>query len=291
MQSLQKQAYGSVITIDIGGTKVCAGLYRNEHLRDLRREAFPAFADETEIFTFICDLIEQLQQADTSIIAIGVPAIVEQQTGTILNAVNIPAWQCVALQQQLELRFSLPVLLENDVNCFTYGEHRFGAAQGNSAIIGLCLGTGVGAGLIINRQLYQGINCCAGEVGSIPYLDSTFDDYCSGRFFHIHYQQSGESLALQAKNNVPAAIDAFVQYSKHLAQAIKYLLLLIDPEKIVLGGSVAKSYELFIDSLWQQLADFPYPSMIKKLQIVPASLEESALLGAASLALQHIKET
>jgi glucokinase len=152
-------------------------------------------------------------------------------------------------------------------------------------MVGLCLGTGIGAGIIFQHQLYTGANCCAGEVGSFSYLQGSIDDYCSGQFFNDNYGQCGSQLAIKARAGDEQALSAFVQFGQHVAEAISHLLLVIDPQLIVIGGSVAQSFDLFIEAVWQKLGDFPYQKVIENLKIEKSNQQDSALLGAAHLYL------
>ncbi len=279
----------SIVVLDIGGTKINVGRFQNATIQEYQIMPFPAHASADEILNFIIQAIDLLLADNTEAIAIGVPCIVDIKQGVVFNAVNIPAWQHYPLKSELERHYGLTVYLNNDVNCFAAGEAAYGVANAYRDVVGICLGTGFGSGLIINRQLYAGDNCCAGEVGGIAYLDATIDDYCSGQFFIDHFQTSGQQLAELAKQGDLTAINAFQQFGKHLANAIRYLLFIVDPQMIVIGGSVAHSYSLFIDALWRDLADFPYAKVIENLSIVQSTLPNAALLGAASLYLNHQK--
>jgi glucokinase len=99
--------------------------------------------------------------------------------------VNIPSWQRVPLKELLEKEFEVPVSVNNDVNCFALGEHQFGLAQGIKHVVCVSAGTGLGAGIIINHQLFNGNNCGAGEIGLLPYLDHNIEYYASGNLFFL----------------------------------------------------------------------------------------------------------
>jgi len=277
----------SIVALDIGGTKINIGRYKNKNIEINQVLAFCAQASADEILTFIIACIDKMKDDSTMAIAIGVPCIVDTESGTVYDAVNIESWQKVTLKSALQQHYQLPVYINNDVNCFTAGEHVVGAGQGYNDLIGLCLGTGFGVGFVLNNQLHAGNNCSAGELGSLRYLNSTIDDYCSGHFFKQHYQLDGAALAEKARAGDEEARQAFADLGKHLAHAITTLLLVVDPQLIVIGGSVAKSFDLFIDALWQELKTFPYQRVIERLNIVQSSNANSALIGAAELYLKH----
>ncbi len=277
----------SIVALDIGGSKINVGKYQDNKIVCNHVSRFCASASAEVILQFIIDCIEQVSDQSMVAIAIGVPSIVDVESGTVFDAVNIEAWQTVELKSELEQHFSIPVYINNDVNCFVAGEHHSGVAKDYDDVVGLCLGTGFGVGFIFNNQLYMGQNCSAGELGGLSYLEKTIDDYCSGQFFLDNYGIGGDKLAESARQGDEKAKQAFVELGKHLAHAIKTILLVVDPQLIVLGGSVSISFDLFIDSLQQELVSFPYQRVIDNLKIVQSEQSNSALIGAAQLYLQH----
>ncbi len=280
----------SIVSLDIGGTTINAGRFRDGVIEVNRLVNFNAHASEDEVLKFVISCIDSVIAFDTQAITIGVPCIVDVDQGIVFDAVNIPAWQKYPLKAALFQHYQRDIYINNDVNCFVAGEYGFGAGQSFRDVLGICLGTGIGSGLIINHQLHAGHNCCAGEVGGISYLNGTIDDYCSGQFFVDHFKVNGEVLAQQALAGDEVAIESFKQFGQHLAKAISYLLFIIDPQMIVFGGSVAKSYPLFIESLWQELRTFPYQGVINNLTIAKSELENAALLGAVHLYRQSLNE-
>ncbi len=279
----------SIVTLDIGGTKINAGRYFNAQIESSISSNFNTLASKNSILDYVIHCITKQINSTTAGISIGVPAIVDQSKGIVYNAINIPSWDKIELKQKLQSHFNLPVYINNDVNCFTFGESQFGQAKGFSDIIGLCLGTGFGSGIVLNNQLYSGKNCSSGEIGSVQYKDTTFDDYCSGNFFEQHFNASGSLLAKEAKEGNQEAQRAFQEFGQHIAKGISLLLLILDPQLIVIGGSVSKSFDLFINSIWQSLNDFPYQNVVKNLSIIQSKDEDIALLGAAKLFINHFE--
>jgi glucokinase len=280
----------SLIVLDVGGTKINIGHYQQDRITQNTIHHFDTSQDEGAILAFIIDCIEKLNVELFTGIAIGVPGIVDIEKGVIFDAVNIAAWQEVGLKSSLENYFKVPVYINNDVNCFVVGESLTEIGETAANMIGLCLGTGFGAGMVINNQLYAGQNCSAGELGCINYLDGTLDDYCSGQFFKKHFHECGNELAIRARQGDQNAIEAFNEFGRHLANAINYILLVMDPTYIVIGGSVANSYELFIESTWQHLNEFPYKRVLDNLTIAKSEQVNSALLGAAHLFIRFIED-
>lgn len=160
------------------------------------------------------------------------------------------------------------------------GEKYFGKGRGAKNLVGLIIGTGLGAGIIINDKLYEGSNCGAGEFGMIPFKDDILETYCSGQYFRKFYNVSG--IDLYKKNNKQTS-RIFAGFGKNIAEAIKIILYSYDPEIIILGGSVSKSYPLFRTAMLEGLADFAYSRTIKNLKIYVSGLKYPGVLGAAGL--------
>jgi len=198
---------------------------------------------------------------------------------------NIPSWKVVPLKEILETRYKVPVYINNDANCFALGEKYFGKAKSYRSIVGLTIGTGMGSGLIFNGKLYEGINCGAGEFGNIPYLNSNYEHYCSGQFFTEEKSVSAEGAFNLAEKGDKYSLQMFAEYGFHMGQAIKSILYAYDPEIIILGGSLTKSYKYFKSAMFEAIQDFAYRNVLTNLKIEVSELEHSAIYGAAALYL------
>ena len=203
--------------------------------------------------------------------------------GIVYNVVNIPSWERVPLKDILEEEFSVPVAINNDVNCFALGEHRFGVVKGYGSIVGITSGTGLGSGIIINNQLFQGSNCGAGEVGLLSYLDHNIEFYASGNFFEVFHATTAIKAHDLAFAGDEKALGWWHDFGRHMGHAIKTVVYAYDPEAIVIGGSVSKAFRFFKDSMIQSLDDFTFPESIKRLKILQSVNEDITLLGAAAL--------
>ncbi len=280
----------NIIGIDLGGTKVQAGLVNGIDIQDKKYRLIPADTQNPdEIIDIISEVISELFDKDILGIGIGVPSLVDREKGIIYNVQNIPSWKNIPLADILQERFQVPVFLDNDANCFALGEYRFGAGRGCENFVGLTLGTGMGAGIITEGHLLKDANCGAGEFGSIPYLESIYEDYCSGKFFKKFYYANGEDLFKKAEQKNEYAIKAFKEFGKHLGNAIKTIMFAVDPDKIIIGGSVSYSKKFFIDTLKESLKSFPYPESVEKLEIIFTETPNIAIFGAASLYYDRIK--
>jgi glucokinase len=272
-----------VVAVDLGGTNIRAG--RLDRDRILVQQGTPLHDKNILQKTLdqLVALIESVMDGSVTGIGIGVPSVVDIETGTVYDVTNIPSWKKVELRSILEARFGIPVRVNNDVNCFILGEHRYGIAKGYNTVVGLTMGTGLGGGIIINNVLYAGRNCGAGEFGLIPYLDENIEAYCSGGFFQKQYKTSALDAFQKASAGDPAALASWKEFGFHMGNAIKTVVYTYDPETIVLGGSLLNAYEFFAENMVQSMMDFAFPESMKKLKIQTSQNKDIALLGAASL--------
>lgn len=272
-----------ILGIDIGGTSIKAGVLVSGHLQDIRSIPTPALESQEVILEALASFIESYLSYSFEGIGIGIPGLVDPKEGVVLGLANIPSFQHVELQKFLRTRFGKPVFINNDANCFALGVHKFGVGKGYQHLVGITLGTGLGGGIIIHNKLYSGVNSAAGEWCGVPYLDMTFEDYCSGKFFNRVYQSRPKALAKLAQEGNPIALQAFDEFGSHVGELLKVILFSLAPEAIVLGGSIRKTYPLFENSMRKTLQTFPYPSVLQKLQILVSDLDETAIHGAVAL--------
>ncbi len=271
------------IGVDLGGTNVRCGLVEDEKIINLLAKSINSYGTEIEVLNDIFLLLDDLVADDIEGIGIGVPSVVDVENGIVYDVYNIPSWKSVPIKTILEKRYNKPVYVNNDANCFALGEKYFGKAKKYNNIVGLIIGTGLGAGIIINGKLYNGTNCGAGEFGMIPFKDDILEHYCSGYFFKKKYDITGEELYNLAVSKDEFALNVFREYGKNLGEGIKIILYAIDPEIIVMGGSVSKSFKYFKDALFETISDFGYPKSLEKLKIEVSDVENVAILGAVGL--------
>ncbi|NML64854.1 ROK family protein [Hymenobacter sp. RP-2-7] len=274
--------------VDIGGTKVHAGIVQaGELVQEVRFET-SANAPKAQILSELAQQLAPLVTADVAGIGIGVPGLVDEANGIVHNVQNIPAWREVHLRQHLANCFGKPVYLSNDANAFAVGEKMYGQGQPYANLVGLALGTGLGAGLIINHQLHAGTLASAGEFGMIPYLDKTLEDYCSGKFFVQRTGQPGAVWHARAAQGDAEALAVYTEFGRHLGQALHIILYALAPEAILLGGSVSQGFAYFRGGLYESLGAFPFPLVAERLVVAPSALRHAAVLGAAALC--HLKQ-
>jgi glucokinase len=226
---------------------------------------------------------EKLINDSVTAIGIGVPGLVDEERGIVFDVINIPSWTELPLKQLMEERFRIPVLINNDANCFAVGEYYFGKGVEGDSMVGLTIGTGLGSGIILKGKLYSGKTCGAGEFGMIDYLDHYIEYYASGQFFKKVYDVDGEIIFKKAQTGDATALKMYEEFGTHLGNAIKTILYALEVDKIILGGSVRHALPFFEQCMWERLKTFAYKRTIDNLKIEVSELANSGILGAAAL--------
>jgi glucokinase len=274
------------IGVDIGGTNIRAGIEFGGSITRQHRLQLENKESLSSTLSQLVELIRPLTKFPVKGIGIGVPSVVDVDKGIVYNVLNIPSWEEVALRDIIQDEFHLPVSINNDVNCFILGEHRFGLAQKYKSVIGMAIGTGLGSGIIIDNQLYTGNNCGAGEIGMLPYRDSILENYVCNRFFEDTLGVDARSAHDAALKGDQSAIRVWEEFGDHLGAVIKTVMYTYDPEAIVIGGSIAKASQFFKTPMLNSLSNYAYPESIKRLTVLLSENENISLLGAA--ALMHV---
>lgn len=273
----------NIIGIDLGGTHARAGIVSEGQLGNIVSVRISSSGSVEDVLQIMYELIDPLVNDHIKAIGIGVPSVVDIEHGIVYDVQNIPSWKRVELKKLMEERYRIPVSVNNDANCFAVGEKYFGKGQQVHSMIGLAIGTGLGAGIIINDKLYPGVNCGAGEFGNVDYLDQIVEYYASGQFFQNCYHTTGELVFQKAQSGDPLSIIILEELGTHIGNAIKMILYTYCPEMIILGGSISKSYPFFQKTMWERIHTYVYSNTLNQFHLEISELENSGILGAASL--------
>jgi glucokinase len=251
-----------IIGIDLGGTHVRAAIVQHGQVGPVASQRINATADTATVLQQVFDITDPLFTTAVKAIGIGFPGLAIN--GVAHDVYNIPSWTEVPLQQLMQQRYKVPVQINNDANCFALGEYYFGQGRGCNSMVGLAIGTGLGAGFILNQQLYSGKAGCAGEFGNVYHID-------------------GNRVFENARAGDAAALHMYQQLGFHLGNAIKTIIYAVDPQLVILGGAVKNAYPYFKNALWQQVQTIELKKALQHFDIQVAELENSAILGAAAL--------
>ncbi|HEX5152331.1 MAG TPA: ROK family protein [Parafilimonas sp.] len=278
-----------IIGIDLGATNIRGAVVFENDLSEIITQRVNSTGSEEEVLNDVFAVTDALINDGIAAIGIGVPSVVDVEEGVVYDVQYIPSWKEVHLKKHIEARYQIPAFVNNDANCFALGEYYFGKGRGHQSMIGLAIGTGVGAGIIINKKLYAGRNCGAGEFGTVDYLDKIYEYYCSGSFFENVYGLNGEFIFEKAQQQDAQALKLYDELGEHLGNCIKMIMYTYDPGLIVLGGSVRHAYEYFEEAMWKRIKTCVFSKSAERLTIEISSLHNSGILGAAALYYDAMK--
>ncbi len=281
----------TVIGIDLGGTKVAMGRIRNGEIEHRVKHDVPAQEDRDTVLSVVMEAITEVMTPEVSGIGCGVPSVVDVTEGIVREVGNIPSWKAVPLKAEIEQRFGVPAAIDNDANVFALGEFVFGAGKDHKHLVGITLGTGLGAGVIVDGRLLHGANCGVGELGKTARRGMRLEDWCASSYFPREWNASAGELHRRARDGDPHALEIFGHYGDELSEAIMRTLYVYDPQIIVLGGSISTAFDLFEPRMRAGLEAFAYPHIIDRVVLEPSRLEHAAVLGAAALAMQAKRTT
>ena len=315
-----------VIGIDLGGTKIRSvvtladGTIVGEDIRPTDAEGGPNVV--------VNRLVASAQAAVTasgvphhSIVAVGVtaPGTVDFDEGVLHQPPNLPGWDAVPLGRLMRDLLDRPVFVENDANAAAYGEWRYGAGVGLRHLIYLTVSTGIGAGLILNGQMYRGADGAAGELGHMT-IDVNGPPHNCGMVGCLEVLASGTAIARMARDAVEAdrapllarladeageltaaevdrAADAGDPVAQEiLAKAAHYLgvglanyINIFNPEAIVIGGGVTRIGRQLLEPACALAKSRAFRLPSERVRLLPAALEgRSEVLGVSALARDSI---
>ena len=277
------------IGIDIGGTSIVAARFSESEMLD--RTEVPTGADRPaeEIMESLFVGIDKVLTDEVVGIGIGMPGFMDSLTGEILQINNIPSFNGFSVKQAVENRFNLPTFQNNDANCFALGETWFGAGKGYNNLVGVTLGTGLGGGIILDRKIHTGLMGGAGELGCVPFHGGIVEDLCSAAFFSNKYNKTGAELYDEAKNGSKEAIMVFDELARNIGELLRIVMYILSPEAFVIGGSVAKAWEILEEPLREEVDKFLVPMISNKVDLLPAQLDNAGLYGAAALCISQLE--
>lgn len=289
-----------LIGVDFGGTKILTGAISGDG--ELLCEPFRIETNSNDapnkIIENVTNSIEHViksigvRTADVSSIGLGVTGPLDIKNGIILECPQLPTLHFYPLRKTIEQFFGLPVFMNNDANCLIYGETLFGCGVGKKIVVGFTLGTGIGCAVIIDGKIFNGATETAGEIWTSPYNDSTIEDFVSGAGISKTFkkicgqEKTALEIAVLAEKGDRNALLTWEEFGKHLSVAISWTINLLDPEIIILGGSISNAFKFFSPAMEKNLRKQICPIPSEKTKIICASLGANAgLIGAAALAL------
>ena len=309
---------GLTIGVDVGGTKIAAGVVdeAGKILSRARRES-PA-TDSAAMQETIADLIRELgADHDIEGVGLGAAGFVDVSRATVLFAANL-SWRDEPLKAELERLTGLPVVVENDANAAAWGEFAFGAGADSDDLLLVTVGTGVGGGIVLDGRLHRGTFGIAAEIGHLRVVRDgrlcpcgnrgCWEQYASGSALVRDTQAAaageadaaalveraggdpgaitGPMITAAAQEGDSFAIERLAELGMWLGEGIASLAAVLDPGVVVIGGGVSAAGDLLLDAIREHFrANLTGRGHRPELAIRAATLgNDAGLIGAADLA-------
>jgi glucokinase len=303
-----------VIGVDLGATKVELGLVGPDD-RIAARRRFPtqAHLGAESVVARIGEAVDELARAlpaGAAIAGLGIcsPGPVDHEAGVLLDPPNIQGLHHAPLRRMLADRLGVPVVLEHDAKAAALGDYYFGAGKGARSMVFVVVGTGVGAAIIVDGQLFRGGHNSAGEIGHTT-LDphgelcscgnrGCVETFMSGPRLAQRYLRrapeagegvTGEQVAQRATQGDVAAQGVMAEAGEALGTAVATMAMLMDVDLYVVGGSVAKAGDLVLEPARHAVPRHSFVSVAERVHILPTALgDDGPILGCAWLARQLV---
>jgi glucokinase len=314
-----------VVAVDIGGTKFIVAVIDSDG-RALSRIYCLTMAHEgpkkviTRLISTIRAAIKRsaIRTEDIGGIGVAVASIIDSGRGLITEAPNLPRWKNIRLRHILSQELEVPVYLINDASAAALGENRLGAGRGFTNMIYLTISTGIGGGIIINGELYEGTDGCAGELGHMI-IDAHGPECGCGRQGCLEVLASGTAIARMAKERLKAGEESLVREmadgiiddvkaekvaaaarkgdamalevihtaASYLGIGLGNMVNIFNPQLIIIGGGVSKMGEMFLKPVRKSMKEHAFKLPARTVRVVRSGLgADSELLGAAVYTLQ-----
>ncbi|MEV8532065.1 ROK family transcriptional regulator [Streptomyces sp. NPDC051211] len=306
---------GIVIGVDFGHTHLRVAVGNLAH-QVLAEESEPLDVDASWVDGFdraehlVGRLIESLGTVREKVIGVGlgVPGPIDVESGTLGSTAILPGWAGINPRDELSRRLGVPVYVDNDANLGALGELVWGSGRGVKDLAYIKVASGVGAGLVINGQIYRGPGGTAGEIGHITLDESgpvcrcgnrgCLETFAAARYVLPLLQGShGPELTMErvvelAREGDPGCRRVITDVGRHVGSGVASLCNLLNPSRVVLGGSLADAGELVLAPIRESVGRYAIPSAARQLSVLTGSLGGRAeVLGALALVLSEMGDS
>jgi glucokinase len=311
-----------VIGIDLGGTKLAAGVVSGDLRVHHRAHRSSRDITQAQLLELIVEVVEELRQqsdgeAPVEAVGLGIPSLIDQKSGRAVMSVNLPISD-VPIRDLMTEQLGLPIALDNDGNVAALAEQRFGAGRGKRDIVLIGLGTGVAGGIIIDGKVFRGASGSGAELGHITVLadgpkcqgfcpnrgclETMASGTAMGRYAREYAEanpDSGLGLELAAGREVTGAtatdlahsgdagaVEVLAKAGHYLGAGLVGISNTFNPEAIVIGGGAAAGAgEFVIGPAREHLATYGLSPNKEQAEIIPAHFgAEAGMLGSAVMA-------
>ncbi|MER8092024.1 ROK family transcriptional regulator [Streptomyces goshikiensis] len=306
---------GIVIGVDFGHTHLRVAVGNLAH-QVLAEESEPLDVDASWVDGFdraealVGRLIRGIGVGLEKVIGVGlgVPGPIDVESGTLGSTAILPGWAGINPRQELSQRLGVPVYVDNDANLGALGELVWGSGRGVKDLAYIKVASGVGAGLVINGQIYRGPGGTAGEIGHITLDESgpvcrcgnrgCLETFAAARYVLPLLQGShGPELTMErvvelAREGDPGCRRVIADVGRHVGSGVASLCNLLNPSRVVLGGSLAEAGELVLAPIRESVGRYAIPSAARQLSVLTGSLGGRAeVLGALALVLSEMGDS
>ncbi|QEC47479.1 ROK family protein [Baekduia soli] len=317
-------AAGCVIGVDLGGTKLLAGVVDrdlNVHHRVLRHSRDGTTAEA--LLDALVDAVREAREAadaDVRAVGFGIPSLVDRRTGVAATTVHLPLHD-LPFRDVMAERLGLPVVVDNDANAAMLAEHRHGAARGTHTAALLTLGTGIGGGIVVDGRVVHGAHGGAGEWGHMV-VDIDGPQCSCGNAGCLEMFVSGSALGrggLRVARGAPesglgralasgrevtgmlvtelahdgdqAARDVVALMGTYLGIGLGNIVNILNPEVVAIGGAVVAAGDLLLEPARRVLAERALAPSRDQVRVVPTRFgDASGMIGAALLAMDLLDD-
>ena len=291
----------AVLCLDIGGTEVKAMLKGEDFEKDLANFLSKAGTNAPDIKDDVFDLVEKLKsEYEIEGIAISTAGMVDYKTGIIAgHGPTFKNYKGFDWKKEIKNELGIPAIVENDVKSAAMGELIYGAGQGYNSAFVLTVGTGIGGCLILDGKIHRGASGHAGEIGYIPFETDKFEAIASTSALVEKSLESYPEKNLDNGKKIFDAIDKCDEDAKKLvdqmtdilARGISNIMLIANPELILIGGGISEQKEKFIDPIIEKVKTYVPENIFESTKIKATKLgNKSGLYGAYALYKENINE-
>lgn len=306
---------GIVIGVDFGHTHLRVAVGNLAH-QVLAEESEPLDVDASAAEGFgraeqlVNRLIETTGISPGKVIGVGlgVPGPIDVESGTLGSTSILPGWTGINPREELAGRLGVPVYVDNDANLGALGELVWGSGRGVRDLAYIKVASGVGAGLVIDGHIYRGPGGTAGEIGHITLDESgpvcrcgnrgCLETFTAARYVLPLLQPShGADLTMErvvqlAREGDPGCRRVIGDVGRHIGSGVANLCNLLNPSRVVLGGSLAEAGELVLGPIRDSVSRYSIPSAARQLSVLPGALGSRAeVLGALALVLSEMGDS
>lgn len=317
------------IGIDLGGTNIAAGvvdkyghILKKHKIKTNIQQSFEGLVSDIAHTAWQVVELAGLTMDQISSVGLGTPSLINPETNLLVNANNL-GWRNVPLPEELKKHFSLPLFIRNDADCAALGEVMAGAAKNYDHALMVTLGTGLGGGIIINKQIFngcdhmgaelghtklvfQGVQCTCGKYGCVEsYASATALIRQTKEAMEAHpesvmHQLCGGDLSLvdartpfeAARRGDETGLQVVDRYISYLAAGLSSFIVIFRPQVILIGGGISNEGEFLLEPLNKKLYQYTYAA--EEIGVPPAIKaqlgNDAGIIGAALLEVSETKK-